>query len=347
MTTERNRKTVWRALYTVCFLAVLIHGILLLSFACLRVTPMVLMNVASVLSYTACLFFVKKDRLEMCAYIAFVEILLHTVLAVVCVGTDFGFQLYFINGIVIMFFADYFVVHMGNKPIGSLGLSLVSCVLYVLSLLAPKFLTPVYAFDPAIAFVGMVLNSLLTLALLVLFSYLLTKMVFLYEKQLKRQAIYDKLTGLANRQHLIEHVDGLFASGNAESYWLAIADIDDFKEVNDRYGHLCGDFVLKRVAGLLESVCDGCVVGRWGGEEFMVVGKAQDGGRNADALLEEVRRSIEAQALVYEGVAIRRLTVTIGKADYRAGQSLNEWFSVADKRLYAGKLEGKNRVVVR
>ena len=347
MNTERNKNTVMHSLYTICLLALFIHVILLLSFAWLHVLPMVWMNVVSVLCYAVCFFLIKKGQIKVCIYSAFVEILLHTVLAILCVGTGFGFQLYFINSIAIMFFADYFSVYMGNDSIGSLKLGIVCCILYVASLIVPRHLEPIYSFDPDIAFIGMILNSLLTLALLVLFFNLLTKTASIYERQLKRQAIYDNLTGLANRHHLIEHIDSIFASGNVDGYWLAILDIDDFKGINDRYGHLCGDFVLKRLADLLESSCTDCIVSRWGGEEFMVVGRTGDGTRDEDSLLENIRRNIEAQDFVYEGETIRRLTVTIGKANYQAGQTLNEWFSVADNRLYSGKLAGKNRVVVR
>ena len=345
MNTHWNKSTERRSLQLISLLAAVIHFVLLLSFAYLHITLMVCMNIASVMCYLACALFINRERIKACIYAAFAEILLHTILAVLSVGTDFGFQLYFINCIAITFFADYFSVHVGNHSIRSLILSILYSILYIVFLIAARSYQPIYTIDADIAFIGTILNSTLTLALLVLFFHLLTRMATLYEKELMRQAIYDNLTGLANRHHLIKNMNDIFTSGDVEGYWLAILDIDDFKAINDRYGHLCGDFVLKRVAAILESFCSGCTVCRWGGEEFMIVGRSGAGGYDADSLLENIRNSIETEDFVYGDSAMVKLTVTIGKADYRSGQTMNEWLNVADDRLYAGKQAGKNRVV--
>lgn len=348
MGAKQNKNTI-NSLYAISALALSIHMTLLLIFAYFHITLMVYMNIVSVSTYALCFPLVKREKIRECIYGAFIEILLHTIFAVICVGPDFGFQLYFVDCIAIMFLADYLSIHLGNHSIGSLKLAIICSILYVLFLISTRSYDPLYHIDANIAFTGMIINSVLTLSLIVLFFNMLKKTATLYEKELERQATHDNLTGLLNRHHLMEYMDDVYSSGNIDKYWIAILDIDDFKKVNDKYGHLCGDFVLKSVADILKDSCQDCLVCRWGGEEFMLVGviseKDDNTQNNENDLLESIRQHIEKQDFVYNDTTIIKVTVTIGKADYQSHQTLSDWFDMADNRLYEGKQAGKNKIV--
>jgi diguanylate cyclase (GGDEF)-like protein len=160
---------------------------------------------------------------------------------------------------------------------------------------------------------------------------------------LVRLSTTDLLTGLANRQH----VDACLAQALAQvaaqgrPLGLIMLDIDHFKAINDRYGHLRGDAVLAALGALLRrGVSEGCGIGRWGGEEFVVLcpGMALDA---ASRLAEDLRRA--ARALVVETAGLR-VTCSFGVAAARAGDTGETLLARADQALYAAKALGRDRV---
>ena len=323
-----------------------VHTCLVFLFSALRVTLMVYFNVCSILCYCVCFLLVRKERVPEYILVSIAEILFHSFLAVLCVGSGLGFQLYFIDSIAIVLFAQYFSVHIGVKPVNGPGLSAVCGVMYILSLIFDRIHEPLYRLSEDVAFGCTMLNSVLTLGFIILFFSLLTNLAANFELELTRQASHDSLTGLVNRHYLTKYMNTIHQTEDMKNYWLAILDIDDFKTVNDRYGHLCGDFVLRSVAEAIQACCGERMVCRWGGEEFMVVGvdDARQGGMNA--LLEEIRSTIASKEFVYGDEIKLHLTVTLGAARYHKGQSLDTWVNRADVRLYNGKQAGKNRVIM-
>lgn len=324
-----------------------VHTSLFFLFMFLHVTLMVFVNLCSVICYCVCIVLVRKERVTGYILVTYVEILLHTILAILSVGSGLGFQLYFISSIAIVLFAQYFSVHLGiTKPINGSLLSAICGVMYVLMLILDRFHEPFYAMSDNAAFGCTVLNSALVFGFVILFFSALTGVAAGNEIDLSRQATHDNLTGLLNRHYLTKYMDDIHKTENLTDYWLAILDIDDFKEINDRHGHLCGDFVLCSVADIIKKHCEDCLVCRWGGEEFMVVGPnpAQENDMIV-ALLEEVRSTIASEEFAYNDDTKLHLTVTIGVARYHNGQTLDAWVNTADTRLYSGKQTGKNQVV--
>jgi diguanylate cyclase (GGDEF)-like protein len=153
----------------------------------------------------------------------------------------------------------------------------------------------------------------------------------------------DVLTQVPNRRRLI---DVLARNANVPQvpYTVALVDLDHFKRVNDRYGHAAGDVVLAKVASILmTSIRTSDVVGRWGGEEFILVMPATSLHRVGE-LLERVREKVAAETIEYDDVRIR-VTVSIGAADARDGMTYQDAMRIADDRLYVAKRRGRNRVV--
>jgi diguanylate cyclase (GGDEF)-like protein len=160
-----------------------------------------------------------------------------------------------------------------------------------------------------------------------------------------RNSKIDGLTGLYNHKTFYEYLDSLIEQ--SESYnvplQLAIIDIDDFKVINDTYGHWVGDLILKRVAQSIESsVTTHDLVSRYGGEEFAVIftEKTND---IALQLAEDIRRNISN--LIHDELEQDQITVSVGLQSYKKGSKKEGFFRDADVCLYLAKKTGKNKVV--
>ncbi len=173
-----------------------------------------------------------------------------------------------------------------------------------------------------------------------------------YQMRLAEGALQDALTGLYNRRHLEERLSSELAAAVRHGRPLALlmCDVDHFKEVNDRHGHLAGDEALKMVSFVLRgAVRREDVIARYGGEEFVVVARETplDG---AKALAERVRRAVEKSRCAWQGADIGvtvsvGVTVSTGLAEHVPGKSDRELLEAADRALYLAKQDGRNRVV--
>jgi diguanylate cyclase (GGDEF)-like protein len=163
----------------------------------------------------------------------------------------------------------------------------------------------------------------------------------------ERQASTDGLTELANRRHFEEALAAEIS--RAERFGgtiaLVLADLDDFKKVNDRYGHQAGDDVLRVFAGVLsETVRDIDLAARYGGEEFAVL-LPQTDLEGAERLAERLRETIAAERLMLEPGASVTVTASFGVASFPEAPTPAALFAAADEALYRAKSAGKNRVV--
>ncbi|HJR64004.1 MAG TPA: diguanylate cyclase [Gemmatimonadaceae bacterium] len=166
--------------------------------------------------------------------------------------------------------------------------------------------------------------------------------------ELLRMAVTDGLTGLDNRRHVEERLREMFehAIRFQEPLACAMFDLDHFKSVNDTYGHLAGDAVLKQLAALLRrAVREVDRVGRYGGEEFMVIlpGAASDA---AVTFAERARQEVEDYVFTFDGGTLRR-TLSCGVAAWPHPRirHRDELVKAADDALYVAKELGRNRVV--
>lgn len=159
--------------------------------------------------------------------------------------------------------------------------------------------------------------------------------------------VTDGLTQAHNKRYLLEHMDSELARSIRHNRPLALIlfDIDHFKRVNDSYGHLAGDYVLREVSNLVRArIRKNEVFGRYGGEEFAVLMPETDlhGGYT---LAEEVRTLIASHPFTFDNTRIP-ITISLGVAQWTPTvRSTEEFIRIADARLYQAKHEGRNRTV--
>jgi diguanylate cyclase (GGDEF)-like protein len=166
-------------------------------------------------------------------------------------------------------------------------------------------------------------------------------------KLLEQLSTTDALTGLRNRRYLTEILAVEFLRAKRYDTPLAVvmADIDHFKQVNDRHGHATGDSVLESVGGVLRRHLRGSDYGgRYGGEEFlMVLANADEDG--ASVFAERLRQEVEETMLRTDSGTALHVTLSLGVAAYSAGhQTPGDLVSQADEALYRAKQAGRNRV---
>ncbi|MBR0485617.1 MAG: GGDEF domain-containing protein [Oscillospiraceae bacterium] len=170
---------------------------------------------------------------------------------------------------------------------------------------------------------------------------------FLVE-ELEKYVCYDTLTHLLNRRSMDDYLQKAYQEANhgGTDFCLLMMDIDDFKKVNDTYGHDCGDEVLRYVANTVSAgVRKDDSVFRWGGEEILVLMRSEK--TQASLSAERIRRKIEQDTVSYRGKENVSVTITIGISSYRNGITIQQMMDEADQNLYYGKKHGKNQVVSR
>ena len=158
-------------------------------------------------------------------------------------------------------------------------------------------------------------------------------------RKLNAYAFRDPLTGLYNRRYVEEELKGKIVAGVHQTTFL-MCDVDDFKHINDAYGHEMGDIVLIGIANIMESVSSKVTAIRWGGEEFLIIltGMNQE---ESYMISERIRKDIENFPFYCKQTPFR-CTISIGLCLYDPAQTFVENLEHADEALYVGKRNGKN-----
>ncbi|MDD2464100.1 MAG: diguanylate cyclase [Desulfobulbus sp.] len=169
--------------------------------------------------------------------------------------------------------------------------------------------------------------------------------LYILNKELERLSATDKLTGLFNQMKLDEAFESELKLSNRynTAFSIIMVDIDHFKEINDSFGHQVGDKVLVEVARILKANTRGTDrVGRWGGEEFVIVCTQTDK-QGVLKLAEKLRQTFQE----HNFPIVQQKTASFGVTTSRSGDKPNDLVARADEALYAAKHNGRNQVAVR
>ena len=165
-------------------------------------------------------------------------------------------------------------------------------------------------------------------------------------KKVEKTSQLDHLTKVYNRKILSEHLSLICKKTSfAENIQLFMIDIDDFKIINDSYGHVVGDKVLIFLANILKKTLrDGDKVYRYGGEEFVVIlNRIKE--QECENVAKRIVSVIQTNKLIYKGININ-VTVSLGATTLKNGDTPDSLISRADEALYKAKKDGKNRIVL-
>ncbi len=164
-----------------------------------------------------------------------------------------------------------------------------------------------------------------------------------FQKELKLMSNYDQLTMILNRRGIYDNMSVMFTK---ESFAVVIIDLDNFKPVNDTFGHLAGDLVISTLAKRLEaSSPSDSLVGRLSGDEFIVIIPEYGNSKNLENIIIKIHKSITRKYVISQGVCT--IGASIGISLYpENGQSRNELFRKADEAMYSVKKSGKNGYLI-
>ncbi len=314
----------------------LCHLFLFLFFLHFHITPLVIINAVSVMIYAFTLIMKDDTEKQNRAFIHQCELTANAILSTIILSVDGGYFLYGLQVPVI----SYIALKPGKR------VTSLMCVNYIgmfLSVILSRIVAPVFADYRAI----MVPYNHYFLANTVLFAISSTALAipfFMSKKEnntneLKYGSEHDALTGIFNRNYFNQFISDAITCGEASGS-VIMFDIDDFKKINDKYGHDVGDLALKMVSKCTAQVLDeGNVFTRWGGEEFLIY---LPGVSNKDAAekAEKVRATL-AENPYHED---KCLTVSLGVTSLSDGEEFEQALNRADNNLYTAKSEGKNRV---
>jgi len=321
-------------------MCLMVHALNVLLFFFLGIFPLMILNIFSTVFYIVILFSFKENK-DFYIIFTYLEIISFSLISELFTAGSFCYIFYVIGmisavcyllppkksmkhifqGIGIFFAIAIFIIRMNGI-----------C-------LFPKYAEIVDAYKYKIGLVNLCIT---------LFTLFYISNLYIYEineanDKLAYCSDHDLLTGLFNRR-FFEHIMHRNKTENENKYTIAIFDIDDFKKINDTYGHQAGDCVLQSLSQTLGEFSDPDYVNvRWGGEEFVLYMPATDE-QKAYEHLEKLRKIIEDSTVEYEKLKIN-ITVTIGMS---TGSNLINYENVihdADEKLYAGKRNGKNCVV--
>lgn len=272
-------------------------------------------------------------------------VLIHTVAAILCMGWTAGYYLW-LYGLVCAFFLPSFGrldKKSMNRPI--IGGLLYVFIYYILGFLIPSgIIKPFYDISYRSVIILYGLNSSIVFFTIIAFTHFYTSRQKAKQDYLIHLADYDTLTNLKNRNAINREINERIKD-KTNVFNVAILDIDLFKNVNDTYGHNAGDIVLKEVALNLKNLEGfGITCGRWGGEEFIILGPYDMSEKEFVDIMQDFRRNIKEHKFIYEKSVIK-ITISIGVSQFNKKMPIKKAIEKADKHLYRAKQTGRNKVV--
>lgn len=167
-------------------------------------------------------------------------------------------------------------------------------------------------------------------------------------KELEQIARFDTLSGMLNRMSLLSSIDMEMDRAIRTKTELSgmMIDIDNFKNINDNYGHLYGDAVIAEIGRRMrQTLRKYDHAGRYGGEEFFIV-LPNSNIKQAYMIAERFRRDLEKNPIVYDGIEIKA-TASCGVSQFHYGETRDKWIGRSDENMYEAKKSGKNKVVAK
>jgi len=324
----------------------LIHLLLQFVYWYFDTKVMSVVNIFSVLLYLSMYPLLHRKMYKSFILIIYFEVLIHAIFGVIVIGWPAGFQLWLIALSCAYFFTTLVFEGTFSPEKLSWILTSISAAVFFALLLDSRFggLSFVrMAYSGEDYFVFHFLNCAVTYFVVMFFSSMFVKGIVAKNNKLNEEAVIDKVTGLFNRLGLMKFIENSnFDKFN--NYSVSIMDIDNFKSINDTYGHAAGDAALKFVGSKLKDKLDNStVVCRWGGDEFLFIEFGDNHHEKLYNILEELREEISHSTIVV-GNTLFSIKISAGIATCEEGDTREKVFYKADKALYESKASGQDRI---
>lgn len=340
----------------ICYVAACIHLIITVTFFYLDIAPIYYYNIAATILYLyMAAVLVRQEKYIQIFICAVAEIMIHSVMFSLILGWDWGYMNYAIALLPVSFYLSLTLPQMHRHLLSPIVTGVSICACFIATRIACMHITPLYSDIVSEGFItaGFCLNSATSFLIILFFSVLFSIEIRQMQRNLMQEyetldeiASHDPLTGLLNRRSMEFHLGKVMdvAKKTGAQFSLIMADIDDFKKVNDNYGHDVGDQVLVHVADIMKKQLRGNDhVCRWGGEEMLLL--ISNNGKVAIQVAERIRQALENSPITTKDGNKITVTMTFGVTGYIPGFNINKLIKITDENLYKGKRNGKNQVV--
>lgn len=335
--------------------ASIVHVISLVVFSYLSIPIMIVINLLSIMVCFAMFLPEIRNDYSMILKIIFTESIFYIFAATICIGWNAGFPLYIFALIPFTYYISYLSTLKDDNRISTLGFSIVATVAFLSMRLYSYFEEPLYRVSEIrfLYFIYMVNAGISILLILFCLSVFYSAITFsestlrARNSRLSSLAITDPLTGFYNRRFMVDHLRQAVYRAEQTNipFSLLLCDIDDFKLINDTYGHNCGDQVILKMSSIMHRIVrDSDYICRWGGEEILILLPGCPA-NNAARLAEKIRAEIIEHPVQYHGNTVP-FSMTFGIQSYEACTDYLELLKKADSKLYQGKQNGKNCIVL-
>lgn len=327
----------------------LVHSILLAIFLFAGVMPLVQINAFSVLVYILAFFLCKFGYIRAVYFSIILEVTFYTIISTYYVGLRCGTYCFLFSIVPIIIYFGVFL-YQGAKRWSIVLMLALNFLTFIALYIRYAPIEPVYDLPPVTRLILVCVS-----AFAMVFSTIFYNTIYIYtteremgdlekrNQQLSSDAHEDALTNLLNRRGFLPLVQTMM-DDHTQDFCIAFCDLDNFKRVNDTYGHEGGDEVLKHVTNLIRKELPGCDICRWGGEEFVILMRGYNM-ITAKEKMEDLRKHIESNPTIFFNKRIP-ITSTIGLEEYKAAfNEPEEIINVADARMYYGKQHGRNILI--
>ena len=321
-------------IYSIVFLLTGFHILSALIFICF-------------LAFLVSAYFFDRGKTMSALTMAFISISVSVNVSVLFAGLDCGAHFYLLSSAILFFLTEIF-----KKPVAYF-FAILSLAEYFIIQFGFLNVESIYTISETVIVILRQINTIAAFGAVAFVSISYRSAVKHYENELRTLndetlylANYDQLTGLVNRHYLYQKLDWIIkeSNDNNSTFVIGMADIDNFKAINDQFGHLYGDAVLKETSQKMKhALRKNDIVGRWGGEEFLII-LANTEIESGLSVLERVRCAVSTVRERDSRKAVE-ISVTIGAAAYESNMPASDLLNIADKCLYRGKQQGKNLVM--
>lgn len=330
------------------FLSISVHLLLAVFFIYLRFYELLIVGAVNCTIFIFGLFLIKKERYLLSMQLGVMAIVIGSAIATYYLGWESHFNLYIIAAAIVVINAFTLSLRWKLVEISSL------LTLYVFMLVYTNGGFRAYSIDPEFLNFFSIFNLFAFIAAIFFMQFYYHRENETLKTGLEEISEIDMLTGAYNRRFFNKYLDIEIRRLTSQikyqqreiDFSIAMIDVDDFKRINDIYGHLAGDTVLKNVASIIKRVLfERDILCRYGGDEFVVLFTSTSKSGAIIAIEKILDRVGGLEFELGEDTHQAHITVSVGFASTDEESDIYKLIDLADKRLYAAKESGKNRAV--